>query len=293
MRIAHLILTHADPLLLDRMVGRLAHSAADVYIHVDKKSDITPFLYIGDRPNVYFIQKRVKVYWGAYAIVQATLNGFAEILQSGKSYDFVNLLSGQDYPIQPIEHFHLHLAKNKGLAFMEFYPIFNHWTEAIPRILEYHLDNFPMPGGYRLEKWLTRILPPRKLPYNMEPVGRSQWMTLPFEQVIYVYDYLKKHLSVRNFFMFTWAPDEFIFQTLLFNSPFKTQLINNNLRYIEWPEGAASPRTLTLIDFNDLVESGKFFARKVNRNESAALLDHLDYLQSQPGNAESPQLNEN
>jgi hypothetical protein len=34
MRIAHLILTHADPLLLDRLVGRLAHSAADVYIHV-------------------------------------------------------------------------------------------------------------------------------------------------------------------------------------------------------------------------------------------------------------------
>jgi hypothetical protein len=279
MRIAHLILTHADPQLLNRLVGRLAHPNADVYIHVDKKTDIAPFLFLNNRPQVYFIQKRVKVFWGAYRIVKATLNGFAEILRSGKKYDFVNLLSGQDYPIQPIENFHYHLAQHTGQAFMEFYSIYEEWTEAIPRLEEYHLANYPIAGGYRLQKMLTNLLPKRRLPYNMYPVGRSQWMTLPLEQVRYICNYLHKHPRVRHYFAFTWAPDEFIFQTLLYNSPYQSEMVNDNLRYIEWPEGAASPKTLTLTDFTALEESRKWFARKFNRIDSAALLDHLDHLQ--------------
>src|SRR5207237_9276482 len=125
---------------------------ADCYINIDAKSNAGEFAALQKLPNVNFIQKRVKITWGAYSMVQATLNAFEEIVASGIQYDYVNLLSGQDYPLTEASFIHQYFALHYGRQFMEFYAVYDTWHEAIPRITKYHLVNYDVPGKYKLEQ---------------------------------------------------------------------------------------------------------------------------------------------
>ncbi|RYE13665.1 MAG: glycosyl transferase [Sphingobacteriaceae bacterium] len=276
MKIAHLILAHAGPAQLQRLVERLLHKDADVYIHIDKRAAIQPFEQLQELPGVVFIQHRVKVYWGAYSIVEATLRGFETISQAGKKYDYINLLSGQDYPIQPINHIHRFLEENKGKAFMEFYPVATVWQEAIPRLSRYHLTHYRFAGKHLLEKWMNKLLPDRIIPKKMVAVGRSQWFTITSEHMHYILQFLQNNPVVSRFFKFTWGADELVFQTILYNSPYQKDMVNNNLRLIDWSDGGVSPKTFTIADASALMTSDKLYARKFGSNTNDPLLHLID-----------------
>jgi hypothetical protein len=276
MKLAHLILAHNQPAQLERLIKRLTHPDADVYIHLDKKTPMQQFEYLQQLPNVFFVQARVKVYWGSYNIVQATLNGFKEIFRSGKTYEFVNLISGQDYPLTSAANIHNYLNVNQGTAFMNYMLFDPDWTEALARIQEYHFNNLQIKGRYTLQKLVNTILPKRILPDGLVPVGRSQWFTIPGDCVRYILDYWENNPRLRRFIKLTWAPDEFIFQTILYNSDYKSKMVNSDLRYIDWSGGGVSPKTLTITDAEELLVSGKLFARKFDQNKDSAILDLLD-----------------
>ena len=278
MKIAHIILAHAQPYQLQKLVNKLAHPDADCYIHVDAKKSISEFAALQQAPNVYFIHHRVKVTWGSYSIVQATLNSFEQIVSSGIQYDYVNLLSGQDYPLHEASFIHQYFALHRGKQFMEFYSIYDVWQEAIGRIARYHLVNYELPGKYKMEQLINKVMPVRRMPNSLEPVGRSQWFTITLPAVKYILHYLHDYAGVVRFFKFTWAPDEFIFQTILYNSPFAEDMVNDNLRYIDWSEGKPSPKTLTIDDLPVLEQSDCLYARKVNMQTDAVLVDALDAL---------------
>ncbi len=277
MNIAHLILCHSDPQQLKRLADRLLHSNADVYIHVDKKTDVTPFTTLLTGNNIHFITNRVKVYWGDYSIVQATINGFEQILATGKPYDYIQLMSGQDYPLQRIEAFHAHLTKHPGKVFMHYESVEEQWQEALPRIRQYYFSNLKIPRGtYLVEKMVNALLPKRRLPAGIVAMGRSQWFTASRESVAYIVDYIKREPWVSRFFKYSWAADELIFQTILYNSPFRQHMVNDNLLYLDWSAGAASPKVLTTADAPAIVASGKFFGRKFNAGTDCEILDFLD-----------------
>ncbi|GAB3897689.1 beta-1,6-N-acetylglucosaminyltransferase [Larkinella knui] len=276
MKLAHLILAHAQPDQLDRLIQALQHPDADFYIHVDRKTDLEAFRNLLKHRNVYFVKKREKVYWGAYSMVQATLNGFEEIIASGVPYGYINLLSGQDYPLKSPDFIHDFLEKQAGTQFMDYLSVMKEWQEAIPRVKKYHLIHYSIPGKYALEKLLNTVLPERKSPEKLTFVGRSQWFTITFEAVKYIVRYLKEHPNVSRFFKMTWGVDELVFQTLLYNSAFKPAMRNDNLRYIDWSEGKASPKTLTVADEALLRSSGKLFARKFNSTTEPEIMDILD-----------------
>lgn len=277
MKIAHLILTHANPLQLRRLIKQLAHPDADFYIHIDLKSDIKEFISLNSE-NIKFIENRIAVYWGAYSIVQATVNSFEEILKAPQKYDYINLLSGQDYPLKSTAEIHEYFKNNLGKAFMHTLSVEHEWQEAIPRLTKYHLCNFHFAGKHFVEKWLNKLLPSRKMPNNLIPVGRSQWFTISAEHAQYIINYLQKNEHVRRFFELTWGSDEIVFQTIIFNSKFQKDMVNDNLRYIDWSEGKASPKTFTIADLSTLLNSGKLFARKFNEGVDANILEELEKL---------------
>ncbi len=276
MKVAHLILAHAQPQQLARLINSLQHPDADFYIHLDKKTDIRPFQALIHGKNVFFVKQRVKVRWGAYSIVQATLNGFEDILASGVAYQYVNLLSGQDYPLKKTADIHAFFEVNYPTQYMEFVSVQNDWQEAIPRISRYHLVNFDIPWKFKIEEWINKVLPDRKMPKQLVVVGRSQWFTITLDAVRYIVDYLEKNPRLVRFFKFTWGVDEIIFQTILYNSDLKTTMVNENLRYIDWSEGKSSPKTLTMVDKETLENCGKFFARKFNVEVDKEILNYLD-----------------
>jgi hypothetical protein len=275
MRIAHLLLVHEYTPQLQRLVQKLSHAEADIYIHVDKKKPIEQFSAL-KMPRLFFINNRVKVQWGSFSIVQATLNGFQSILASGKEYGYINLLSGQDYPLQPVKTIHDFFDKHPGKAFMEYYTVSDVWTEAIPRITRYHLADYTFAGRYAVEKLMNKVLPQRKMPYDLTAVGRSQWFSITLAHARYIMEYVKTNPRIVKFFKLSWAPDELFFQTILYNSPHKKDMVNDSLRYIDWSEKKASPKTFTLADMPVLTASGKLYARKFNAGVDAKVLDELD-----------------
>jgi len=281
MRIAHLILAHNNPQQLEMLVKRLAYAGDMVFIHLDKKSDAALFEYIGRLPNVFFVKDRVKVAWGAYSIVEATLNGFRDILAADVKIDVVNLLSGCDYPLQSSENIHRFLQDNAGKVFTEYEHMRTNWQEALSRVERYHLTNYNFKGRYLLQSIMNKLLPKRRMPNGMIPVGRSQWFTAPTECIKYIVDYIDQNKSFKRFFEHTWAPDEFVFQTLLFNSHFREQMVNDNLRHIDWSERKASPKTFTIKDKETLLSSDKLFARKFD------IANHMDVVQAIDGKLDS------
>lgn len=264
MKIAHLILAHAHPEQLAVLVGKLAHPDADIYIHLDKKTPENIFAFLKEKPNVYFIRRRVDVRWGTYSCVTCTLNGIREIAASGRNYAVLNLLSGQDMPVRPVQEFHdfLNLPENTGKAFMHALHVDTEWQEALIRLSRYDIGYYYHgPGRFRINQVLDAVFT-RKNPAGLTFYGRSQWFTITMEQAVFTLDFLRRNTRIRRFFALTWGSDELVFQTVLKNSSFGDAVVNNNLRYVDWSEGNPSPKVFGQSDMPAIRSSGAFFARK-------------------------------
>ena len=280
MRLAYLILVHNNPRQLNRLIGRLTYDGADFYVHVDEKTDIRPFLPIKKWGNVHFITKRETIHWAGYSMVQATLNGLNEILATGNPYDNITLMSGQDYPIKSNAEIQEFFAANPGKIFMDTLSVENEWREAIPRITQYHMPDLNFPGKHTALRVVNTLIPRRKMPMDLTPVGRSQWFSIPLAGAAYITEYMEQHHELARFFKKSWAPDEMIFQTILYGSHYNKDMVNNNLVYVDWTNGKASPKILTIADAEALGRSTKLFARKFNPEIDPEILDYLDKKQA-------------
>ena len=276
MKCAYLLLVHNNPGQLKRLMGKLAGADTDIYIHVDHKASLPLFQEELKDFRVSFVQKRVNVHWGGYSLIQATLNGFREIIDAGIEYDRITLLSGQDYPIKSRQFIRDFFAAHPGKAFMLFESIENEWKEALPRLNRYFLTDHPFPGSTTLEGWINSWLPARKPPANLVFVGRSQWFSITLAQVKFIWETLNANRKLVAYLRYTWGSDEFVFQTLLYNSVFRSEMVNDNLRYADWSSGGASPRILRKEDAAALSASKALFARKFDEAVDAGILDELD-----------------
>lgn len=277
MKIAHLILAHKNPGQLQRMLRALEHPAFHFYIHVDRKSDESAFRFLGQMPRVHFVRQRVSVQWGGYSLVQAQLNGMREILDDG-DFDYVNILSAQDFPLKPADAILRFFEENRGTEFISATTYDDDpewWDVALCRIRDYHFQNWKIPGKYRLQHLANRILPRRKYPNQDTVVGRSQWFSVTRECARYMLRYLDEHPEVVRFFHYTWGADEFIFSTVVFNSPFRERS-RDNLMYTDWSERKPNPKLLGTEDFSALVHSGKLFARKFDLDKDSNIFNLLE-----------------
>jgi len=282
MKLAHLILAHKDPVLLERLVRTLQHENADIFIQLDKKANIDDFKYIENIGNTRFISDRVDVGWCCYSTIDATLKGFEQILLLKNDYSHINLISGQDYPLKPIELIQQHFFANPDTTFIHNASIAdNEWEDGKVRFTKYSFGDFKIPGKYQLQAFVNAILPLRKLPAGLKPYGRSQWLTITPVCAQYAIDYLKNNPHVKRYFKTVWAVDEVFFQTILTNSPHKDSLTNYNLRFIELDAGKR-PINYTMADADKLTKTDAFFARKFDRPVSTEVLDYLDSIIAAP-----------
>lgn len=278
MRLAHLIIAHKEPRQVERLVSRLSHATCDIFIHIDKKADQSAFHYLADRPQVRFIANRQRIRWAGYSFTKAILTGMKEVLAAG-DYDFINLMSGQEYPLKPAAVLVNFLQQNQGLTFMSFEPAGSPWWQAnMSRVEQYHSTDFRFKGQYQVQAWLNRLLPKRKFPlaYTLYGGNCAMYWTISKDCARYVVDFMDQHPEVERFARFTWAPDEFLIPTILLNSPHRGKVVNHNLRYIDWSQGGPNPRFLTLADQYKLMSSPDFFARKFDIRQDSLILDKLD-----------------
>ncbi len=278
MRIACIIMAHKGPQQIERFLKKFSGLPFDFYIHVDKKTDKSTFEYLAGIPQVYFIIKRIRVRWASYSYIAAILSSLRQICNSEINYDFISIMSGQDYPIKPVKDFYQLLERNPGRNFISYDEDEEWWSHAITRITKYHFTNFGFRGRYRFQFLLNAVLPLRKfpLPYKLYGGPRSMCMTLSYECARYVLAFIDSNKKLRRFVRFTWGPDEFIVPTLIMNSSFNHTVINNNFYYIDWSEGGVNPKTLQSEDYSLLLSSDKLFARKFDITKDSSILDMLD-----------------
>lgn len=278
MRIACIIMAHKEPQQIERLINKFKQYPFDFYIHLDKKTRQEPFEYLLKIPNVQFIKSRIGVRWASYNFLNAELQSFREILETGIPYEFISLMSGQDYPIKPVSFLYEFLKNNPGKNFISYEEDGVWWGHAITRINKYHFTNYSFSGRYLVQFFLNALSPRRKfpLPYKLYGGPRAMCMTLSKDCVSYITDFIESNIKLRRFIRFTWGPDEFVIPTLIMNSDFKQTVVNNNFYYIDWSDGGASPKTLTNSDFRILKSSGKFMARKFDLKSDPEILDLLD-----------------
>jgi hypothetical protein len=279
MKIANLIIFHDDPRAIERILKAMQHPGCSFYLHLDKKVDIKPYQYLTRFPNTFFVKDRQSVRWAGYSQLEAIVATIGEIIESGIEYDFINLLSGQDYPIKPVTQIYNFLFENQGKSFlMSETPPSHWWGEALSRFQKYHFIDYGFPGKFRIGNVLSSILPQRKFPFPVQLYGgpNAAYWILDMEAARYVHTFLTSSESNKWFFKHTWGPDEFLINTLLMHSPFKDTIVNENYHFLDRSQGGSRPKTLTSEDFDQLRNSNKFFARKFDRKVDHAILDRID-----------------
>jgi len=92
---AFLILAHEDEAMLRRIVTRIS-PLGPVLIHLDKKTNASRW-NLADIPGT-FLENRIKVYWGHWSVVEATVRLLEAALRDPGNSRFT-LLSGTHYPL--------------------------------------------------------------------------------------------------------------------------------------------------------------------------------------------------
>jgi hypothetical protein len=279
MDIAYIISAYKYPGQLMRLIRRLHTDATSFFIHIDKKAGSVVYDQavqgIQDLPNIYFLQ-RYRCDWGGFGHVQATLEGIHEVMQRGIPFDYVILLTGQDYPIKTNDHIQDFLRQQNGKSFMDYFPLpSSHWEGG---------------GLQRVELWHVRFLNrhflfprdrdsffKRKFPKMFRPFGGCSYWCLSKEVILYIHQFTRQHPKFTNFFKYVDVPDEIFFQTIVMNSSYASSIVNDDLRYILWKDwNAGSPSILLKEDLEGLASSPKFFARKFDENVDAEVLNLID-----------------
>jgi hypothetical protein len=248
----------------------------DFYIHVDAKLPLESHDLIASLPNVYLIKNRIKVNWAGYSTIQAELNVIKEVLDTNRDYDFYTLMSGQDYPIATVDEMKAFYKARKGKLLLKYRDFQNEWPEGMQRISKYYMDNFSFPGRYIVGYLLNYLLPKRKLPKSIRFYGSSMFWILSKESLIYVLDKINRNNSIKQFYRYSWAPDEFFFQTMILNSKFADQVLNENGHFYKHLPNTPHPKWLEMNDVDEILKSDRIFARKFNLSKDASVLNLID-----------------
>jgi len=280
MRVAHLIITYTNPEQTERMIRRMHHPDFDFYLHVDAKLPISSHKALTAIPNVYLIKNRIKVQWAAYSTMQAIFNSLQEILNSARSYDFISLMSGQDYPIKSAHYMQEFFAERRGKLLLKYRSFEGDWEEAFQRVNRYHLTNYQFKGQYRLQQMINFLV--KRVVPRLSFYGSSMFWAISPEAAEYVLERVDRNKKLKRFFHFTWGSDEFLVQTILMNSPFASQISNENCHYYEHPPKTPSPKIFTTDDFSNIISSDRIYARKFDIAKDSFILDKIDQQLHQP-----------
>lgn len=283
MRVAYCIICHKNSEVLNEAINILKEDN-DIYIHVDKKSDINKFAkYKG---YVNFIENRVDVKWGSYSQIQATINILKEV-RKNKNYDYIFLMSGDCLPLKNSREIKLFLNENKGKLFIGVDLSNNEMQDEIKNKVAYKYYNI----HYNKEEsniikkiinkiikkihWILRnIFFKNKYYKNLPRLYKgSNWFGITGEVNEYILNFISENPLYVKGFKRAFCGDEIFFQSIIMNSIYKNDIykygIENNdnfmaLRYIDWKSGPEYPKVLDESDFNNIKYTDCIIGRKFN-----------------------------
>lgn len=250
----------------------------EIYLHIDKKTKLPNSVVEKLRTikNLKFLSRRYTVNWGGVNQLNCYLLLAEEALKNNKNIYF-HLISGQDFPIKNITQFKKLFGASEQYDYLEnfAFPRINWENEngGFDRLSYYYfLDFFYAKKLYKwimlLAKLQKKLSIKRPLPENIKQFyGGSSWWSLTKNTLQYAVDYTKANKYLFKRMRYTLASDEIYFQTVIMNSKYAKNVINDNLRYIDWSaervgKYSPSPAILDISDFKKIESSNALFARK-------------------------------
>jgi hypothetical protein len=249
--------------------------------------------------NFIFI-KRENYYRSEFGGIKATLNGINDILQEREFFDYILLISGQDYPIKSPAYICDYLEQNSDKTFISYttMPV-RGWgwgpTGGMEKLTHYFFRfrgnlrvyppfNEPVTNKQRLLNFIFGLYfkTPRKFPDGLKPYAGAAWWTITRDAAQYLVDFLKIRPDVINFYKNSISMDELFFQTILCNSnddKILSHLVNDDLRFINWShkdQNLGHPEILTINHFDAIKNSPKLIARKFDPTIDNQILDMID-----------------
>jgi len=271
-RIAYFVMVHHKPEQFAWLLNAI-YDPADLYlVHVDLKSRLGlkrdrqgvmsgVRSACGNRANVHLLRSRF-TNWGGWSLSRILLDAIRSALKSDTNWRYFINLSGQCYPLQPVDRIKHDLASGGDRVRVQMWPIADRpaddWHHRAHPILETPLKAFILPG---------RKPPPSG--FTMHNKG-SQWVMLPraFCEWLVHAPITRQIAAYMRGLLLT---DELIMQTLVANGPFANKVADDFGREIVWP----GPRTFTIEDLLMLRASSALFARKFDAARDPELMDAL------------------
>lgn len=286
MRHAILIIAHRN---FDHLLYLVNYFDADfdIYIHIDKKSQVTSeeLSQFRQLERVCGVFQKYTIHWGGYSFLKTIFYLVKQVVVKG-GVDYVHLISGADIPTQKLDEFKAFFLDKPRYEYLENFslPTRNWAGGGFNRLIYYHLHDLldmRKPENMKREhifvrfqqKWHIRRKISNRLP---QFYGGGNWWSLSWECVNYVVEYTRKNKRLFKRLRFSFAPDEIYFQTVILNSPFAGNVVGNHMRYIDWRyRNGNIPANLDLSDFNKVINSFYLFARKVEFPISMSFVEHL------------------
>lgn len=286
MKHAYLIIAHANPFVLERLIQLLDDNRNDIYIHVDKKSndfDFDFFRLLPKKSTVIFTE-RIDVRWGHISQIETELTLFEAASQNGK-YAYYHLISGADLPIKSQDYIHDFFANRAGYEFIGF----SNTALNIDRVTKIHL--FPRYMRVNKDQLLQRLGRKIRLQFlklqdmvgynyrNSEKIKfvfGANWVSVTHD---FVSDLLKRKAFFIDFYKYSNCADEIYKQTFAFNSEYRDKIYNLGdelegcMRFIDWQRG--KPYIFSIEDYDEIMSSNKLFARKFEDNVDKEIVQKI------------------
>lgn len=262
----------------------------NIYIHIDTKTNLTNSQRdeLQNLKNVQYISQ-YNVKWGSYSIVKATISLMKLALQNKKNTYF-HLISGQDWPIKNAQIIYKYFENNDKI-YMDYYRMLDKIKTHEPEIwwVKYYFNydqinrrTFFGKVYHRILLLVEHTLNINKLKkYNLDEdqmYAGQEWIDIPREPLEFALNYYDKHPELKKVYSTSFCSDEMWLQTILCNSKYRANIDKNIHRFIVKESGklhGEKPIYLTEQNFNDMVASDNFFARKLTTPISDKLIDML------------------
>lgn len=307
-RVVYFVASHVCPEQIARL-ARACRTGGDrsrVLIHHDYKCSDLPPESVEPIPNLDLMRDSAPVEWGGFTQCVMILRSMQWLLDN-RDFDWVVYLSGQDYPCMPLAQIERELTDADCDGFLDANPVENRWWVIGGQRYLYQYFTLPKFRGWgRVQEMLHRrnerilaqggvprfVIPQEKdrgFRVGYRPVftpwrngfkcyAGSSWWTLNRRSIEYMVRFARQNHRLAHFYRrVQFAPNESYFLTILLNNPELKLEVRRSKRFIRWshPE-TGHPDVLRADDFNEIVNSGCHFARKIDQRKDPRLLDLLD-----------------
>ena len=312
-RVCYYLQTHTGPAQVAHLVDLIKRGSPDsvVVITHDERGPALDTDRLTAWPGVHVLIGPGG--YGDFSHIDRYLAAVDWLEERGIEFDWLENLSGQDYPLRPVAEIEDVLSRTSADGYLQYAPVFPGRAPAgadwgagpdyclcrpFDAVMRYDFRHWrlgrPTPAKQR---WLRPLMtidwmqPWVRLSLGFSTIGvrraktlftddficygGSYFCTLSADCVRYVQAFARDHPDVVAFFRATLAPDEIFFHTVLVNSG-QFRLEPDSKRYIDFSGSRNNHcKFLGLGDLDAMLASGAHWARKFDPARDTQILQAL------------------